>query len=355
MKKILLAVILFMSLKGYSQKYHVVAYYTGDSTRLMQYDLSKVTHLIYCFGHIYEDNTFKLSNKRWTSVKAAMPLIRKKYPHLKLMVALGGWGGCAPCSEKFNDVNARKIFVHSVKEFLEVNDVDGFDLDWEYPTIEGYPGHKYAAFDKENFTSLVKELRLALGKQKLLSFAAGGFQSFLDSSVDWKGLEPHLDFVNLMSYDLVSGFATVTGHQTPLYSGSKTKESVDNAIRFFRKIKFPLKKINIGSAFYTRDFEGVENINNGLYQKGKFKNMYGYVQAQSMHSKENGFTRYWDTSTQSPYWYNADSKIFATGDDAASIKAKSLYIKKNKLGGFMFWELALDTPDNFLLNQVKLN
>ena len=43
MKKILLAVILFMSLKGYSQKYHVVAYYTGDSTRLMQYDLSTVS------------------------------------------------------------------------------------------------------------------------------------------------------------------------------------------------------------------------------------------------------------------------------------------------------------------------
>ena len=354
MKKILLTLCVFISIQSIAQKYNVVAYYTGDSTSLVKHNLTKVTHLIYSFGHIFDDNKFTIANKKWPGVLNAFTIIKKKYPHLKVMVALGGWGGCAPCSDKFNDVNARKVFVSSVKDFLDINDIDGFDLDWEYPSIEGYPGHAYAAYDKENFTSLVKELRAALGKKKIISFAAGGFQSFLDSSVNWYALQPYLDFVNLMSYDLVSGFATVTGHQTPLYSNGKTIESVDNAIRFFKKINFPLKKINIGSAFYTRNFVAVENVNNGLYQPAKFKSMYGYKQAQEMHTKEKGFIRYWDDATKSAYWYNAKTKTFATGDDAASIREKCAYIKKNKLGGFMFWELQLDTPTNFLLENVLL-
>ena len=354
MKKILLTICVFLSIQTIAQKYNVIAYYTGDSASLMKHDLSKVTHLIYSFGHIYDDNSFKIGKKPWPGVLNAVPIIKKKYPRLKVMVALGGWGGCAPCSDKFNDINARKTFVASVKTFLDTTGIDGFDLDWEYPTIEGHPGHAFAAYDKENFTSLVKELRAALGKKKILSFAAGGFQSFLDSSVNWHALQPYLDFVNLMSYDLVSGFATVTGHQTPLFSNGKTIESVDNAIQFFKKIKFPLKKVNIGSAFYTRNFEAVENVNNGLYQPGKFKNMYGYKQGQEMHTKEKGFVRYWDDATKSPYWYNAKTQTFATGDDAASIQQKCTYIKKNKLGGFMFWELQLDTPDNFLLNNIRL-
>ncbi|MBK9486944.1 MAG: hypothetical protein IPO01_17705 [Chitinophagaceae bacterium] len=77
--------------------------------------------------------------------------------------------------------------------------IDGLDLDWEYPAIEGFPGHKYDAADKNNFTELIKALRKELGNDFLLTFAAGGFLKYLNESVDWDAVMPLVDFVNLMT------------------------------------------------------------------------------------------------------------------------------------------------------------
>jgi chitinase len=45
--------------------------------------------------------------------------------------------------------------------------------------------------------------------------------------------------------------------------------------------------------------------------------------------------------------------MFATGDDIASVKAKTSYAIKNKLGGIMFWELTSDTPKDGLLEAIN--
>ncbi|MEI9808857.1 MAG: glycosyl hydrolase family 18 protein [Bacteroidota bacterium] len=95
--------------------------------------------------------------------------------------------------------------------------------------IEGYPGHAYTVGDKQNFTSLIRSLRDTLGNNYEISFAAGGFDSFLQNSVEWDKIMPLLDKVNLMSYDLVSGYSKMTGHHTPLYSNHFQKQSADNA------------------------------------------------------------------------------------------------------------------------------
>ena len=45
-----------------------------------------------------------------------------------------------------------------MKKVMEDYNADGIDLDWEYPTIPGHPGHPYKPEDKDNFTALAKEL-----------------------------------------------------------------------------------------------------------------------------------------------------------------------------------------------------
>ena len=77
--------------------------------------------------------------------------------------------------------------------------------------------------DKENFTALMQALRDALGNKHEVSFAAGGFVEFLQNSVEWDKIAPLVDKVNLMSYDLVNGNSTITGHHTPLYSTPQQK------------------------------------------------------------------------------------------------------------------------------------
>lgn len=332
--------------------YDVIAYYSGDSASLHNYDFKKITHLIYGFGHVNKGD-FVITKPKDIPTLLAFQKIKAQKPGLKTLIALGGWGGCEFCSQTFNDKNLTKKFASSVKTFLDKYQLDGIDLDWEYPAISGHPGHQFIPEDRDNFTNLVKELRSALGKDKLVTFAAGGFQKFLDSSINWQAVEPYLDFVNLMTYDLVHGYSTVSGHHTNLYGTRPGEESIDNTIRFFKKIKFPLKKLMVGAGFYSREFANVENVNNGLYQPTAFLDFVDYKAAVTKHTEANGFHQYWDNKAKAHYWYNPQKKIFVTGDTKKSVELKCKYIKKNKLGGLMFWELFTDTPKDGLYDAIK--
>jgi chitinase len=73
-----------------------------------------------------------------------------------------------------------------------------------------------------------------------------------------------------MSYDLVHGYSTETGHQSALYSNRSQDESIDRAVDFFRKYKFPLSKVVVGVPFYTRYFQVEDTSDNGLFKAAKF-------------------------------------------------------------------------------------
>ncbi|HEU4902071.1 MAG TPA: glycosyl hydrolase family 18 protein, partial [Flavisolibacter sp.] len=296
---------------------------------------------------------FSLRSARDTAVVQKMIVLKEKNPDLKVLLSLGGWGGCAPCSGAFSTREGRKRFASSVQEHLTFFTCDGIDLDWEYPAIPGYPGHPFSPADKDNFTALVKELRSTLGREATITFAAGGFQRYLDEAVDWKQVMRKVNYVNIMSYDLVSGFATSTGHHTALFSNPQQKESTDNAVQFLLRAGVKPKKIIIGAAFYGRVWENVVSENNGLYQAGRFKMSVDYKNFAERLSPDSGFVFHWDSVTHAPYAYHPEKQWFATFDDKRSVSAKTEYVLRNKLGGIMFWELDSDTFTGGLLQTIN--
>jgi chitinase len=329
----------------------VLAYYSGSVARLDSIDVDKITHIIYCFGHL-RDNQFHLSRERDTAMIQKMVSLKEKNKNLKVLLSLGGWGGCRTCSEIFSTQENRQAFAASVKEHAKYFKTDGIDLDWEYPAVVGYPGHRFAPEDKTNFTSLLKTLRNTLDKGSEISFAAGGYTNFLDSAVEWKEVIKYADFINIMSYDLVGGYSPVTGHHTPLYSTPQQRESGDNAIRWLEKLGIPSRKLVLGGAFYGRVWENVPDINNGLYQQGKFKMSVGFKNFQRQLTTDNGFVYFWDDVAKAPYMYNKRDKLFVTYDDRRSIALKTAYVMNKKLYGIMFWQLGDDLLSNGLLHTI---
>lgn len=348
---ILLFLIVFSGWAQTKSKMDVIAYYTGDKEGISQYNVSQLSHIIFSFCHL-KDGKLQVDNARDSITIKHLVNLKNQHPKLKIMLSLGGWGGCPDCSETFSTEKGRTLFAQSVKEVNAYFKTDGLDLDWEYPTIEGFPGHQFQEADKDNFTALVQVLRKALGKKNELSFAAGGFQTFLDQSVDWKKIMPLLDRVNVMSYDLVNGYSKVTGHHTPLYSTFKGEESTDHAVEYLLNIGIPSTKIVIGAAFYTRVWKEVKPINNGLYQSGIPTSGVNFKKYTTEFTPEKGWTYFWDAKAKAPYWYNATEGLFATGDNLVSVKAKTQYARDKKLGGIMFWELVLDEPQNGMLEAI---
>lgn len=335
-----------------AQKKAVIAYYSGSLEMLDSFNAANFTHIIYCFGHL-EGDRLKLPGEKDTAIIRKMVSMKSLHKDLKVLLSLGGWGGCAPCSKVFSTKEGRSNFAVSVKSLTDYFGSDGIDLDWEYPAIEGYPNHLYSPEDKPNFTDLVKELRSQLGKKGTITFAAGGFQKYVAEAINWQDVMPFVDYVNLMTYDLVSGYATVTGHHSALFSTSTQKESTDNCVQYLIKLGVPSEKMIIGAAFYARTWEGVSAVNNGLYQIGKFKDFIGYNEFPKRIAEKAGFDFYWDDTAQAPYAFNPSDKIFATFDDIRSITAKTRYVLQHKLGGIMFWQLGHDYSKGGLVEAIN--
>lgn len=329
----------------------VLGYFSGRTTALDSFPVGKLTHLIYSFCHL-KDGKLSVDNMYDTLQIQKMVSLKKEYPGLKIILSLGGWGGCKDCSLAFSTDEGRKTFALSTKELMKYFNADGIDLDWEYPTISGYPGHRFSPDDKQNFTHLVKALRKELGKKYVITFAAGGFDQYIDSAVEWKKVVRYVDKINLMTYDLVNGFSTVSGHHTPLYSTPQQKQSTDNAVSRLLEIGVPAKKIIIGAAFYARLFWVKDTLNNGLYDPGAFYHGLPYSRLYDTISTANGFVQYWDPVAQAPYAFNRERKILASYDDSVSMRLKTEYVKQKKLGGIMFWQLMEDKFDHGLLDVI---
>lgn len=329
----------------------MIAYYSGDAAAIDDYDVKKLTHIIYSFCHL-RGNKMIVANEKAAATIRKIVSLKKVNSNLKVILSIGGWGGCKTCSQVFSDADNREAFAGSVKGLMEKYHADGIDLDWEYPAILGYPGHHFVPEDKTHFTELIRQLRSSLGNKYEISFAAGAFPDYFDSSVEWNEVMPLVNRINLMTYDLVNGYATTTGHHTPLYSTPQQILSIDYGVHYLDSLGVPKNKITIGAAFYARVFENVDSVNNGLYQSAKFKGSVDYKTINSSLNNENGYEQFYDTVAQAPYMYNASKRLFVTYDDTTSVRLKTFYAIKNVLDGIMFWELSLDKPNNGLLDAI---
>ncbi|CAB4027262.1 chitinase-3 1, partial [Paramuricea clavata] len=191
-------------------------------------DASLCTHIIYAFAKI--GNGYTLQPYEWNDDKMFVRFaeIKRKNPHLKLLLAVGGWNhenGLGKFSPMVKTAQNRKIFIDSSIAFLRKNGFDGFDLDWEYPAGRGNspPG------DKQRYTALCDELLAAFkkeaaesGKERLLLTAAvpAGHKQ-IDAGYEVDKIAKSLDWINLMAYDLHGKWDKKTGHHTAMLGSDK--------------------------------------------------------------------------------------------------------------------------------------
>ena len=328
----------------------LVGYYAGDGTDLHGRRFDQLTHVIWCFGHLRNDS-FIVADKQ---VKVLRDLVgmKRRHPRLKVLVSLGGWGGCADCSEVFAREEGRRTFARTVKALLKRTWADGIDLDWEYPAVQGYPGHAYGDGDRHHFTLLVRALREELGPAYEITFAAGGTDECLQQGFEWDSVMAVVDRVHVMSYDLVHGYSTRTGHHTPLYPVPGQQLSADRAVQLLTGLGVARDRIVIGSAFYGRVWKDVPPQNNGLFQPGTFSHAVPHRAMDTTITAAKGWVLLRDEAAAAPYGHHAGRREFITYDDAASVTAKARYVREQGLGGIMFWQLRDDAVRDGLLDAI---
>ncbi len=340
----------------------VIGYVTGYNGLIdpETIDAKQLTHINYAFVNVKNNQAHLDNEKRDIENFRRLITLKQKNPSLQLLISIGGWSWSENFSNAVLTDSLRRGFAQSAVNIIRKNNLDGVDIDWEYPGMPGEDGNIYRPEDKQNFTLMFEALRKELdileketGKKKLLTTATGGFPSFLNQTEMGKA-QQYLDYINLMTYDYYPW--KVAGHHTNLYE-SKTypsNNSADKAIRAYIDAGVPASKIVIGLAFYSKNLKLIPTAQKGLGDSiassaNHFGKGFTFLKDSVINKK--GFIAYKDEEAKAPFLFNAETKQFISYDDEWSIANKCEYVLKHKLGGVMFWEYHSDKK-GYLLEQI---
>ncbi len=204
--------------------FRVIGYATDAIVpQIIQYGM--LTHINFAFLVPKADGTFQPLNNAW-KLQQIVDLAHQK--GVKVLISVGGWGWDSQFEALAATSQTRQAFVDGVVKIVDQYQLDGVDIDWEYPD----PGAS-----SQNFLLLMKALRAALPQGKLLSAAVVAVGDHAAGIPD--ALFSLVGYVNIMAYD-----GEGANHASMQYA--------QDALDYWLGRGLPQDKAVLGVPFYSR-------------------------------------------------------------------------------------------------------
>jgi len=270
------------------KEFRIIGYVAHwDIVERIQFDY--LTHINYAFLIPEADGTFADMPNLWKLKKIVS---EAHAANVKVLISVGGWGYDKEFEAMAASPETRAVFVEGHTRFVHDYDLDGADIDWEYPG----PG----ADSAQNFTALMQELDAVLEpKGKLLTAAVAALgehgEGILAEVFDL------VDYINVMAYD-----ASGSDHSPYSYAL--------DALDYWAGRGLPPEKTVLGVPFYSRPGEAP-------YQKI--------------------VTEFPEAAYVDEFDYNG-SRVYYNGIPTIQKKTQ---LALERASGIMIWALAHDTVD----------
>ncbi|WP_170311575.1 glycosyl hydrolase family 18 protein [Vallitalea okinawensis] len=300
----------FASQKEVTKDFKVMGYFSEspfDDPIDESIEFEGLTHLIYAFLKPKEDGSFYEIKKP----ERLKELVEKSHEKgVKVIISVGGVRvNDQPLVTIFETLasteQGRKNFVNGITEFVELYNLDGVEIDWEYPTN----------LSSDNYERLILTLDENLEKRgKTLSAAvagAGSPDTKAESveAITSKSLEC-FDWINVMAYDLYGG------QHSPYWFSNVS-------IDYWASRGVPSNKIVLGIPLYARpSWKQYRH----LVQMDPEYAYLDYVKGEKLDS-----------------YYNGLNTI-----------AEKARLALNKAGGIMFFDINEDTHDETSAQKIAL-
>ncbi|GAA5956788.1 hypothetical protein JCM3765_005737 [Sporobolomyces pararoseus] len=181
-----------------------------------------------------------------------------KYAHgngSKVLIAIGGWTDSQYFSTAVATASTRKTFVSSIKSLVDKYNVDGVDIDWEYPGTQGNPGNIVSSADTANMLLFLQALRAAMPDKRLSTCTTQ--QTYIGSNgsplKDVSAFADVLDNILVMNYD-VWGASSTPGPNAPLSdacpNSMQPNANMVSAVKAWTDAGMPASKILMGVPAY---------------------------------------------------------------------------------------------------------
>ncbi len=208
----------------------------------------------------------------------------------------------------------RTNFIKSVMAVVRANNLDGVDMDWEFPSTSDGTDVTFTALMKELSDTLHRDARYYLSSAITAGKYAGGIRDAIKNEIF-----PYVDFFNIMAYD---DFSTSTPYR---HHSDYTLATV--CLNYWLTTRgMPAGKAVLGIPAYGRPA--------GMTQSGTIKTYKDILTA--------GGNPQYDSATVSTTTFPSYT-VYYNGQYTTKRKAK---LAKDIAGGVMFWEKGQDAMDN---------
>ena len=191
---------------------------------------------------------------RWPLFTTTQRVRAQLEPDAKVMVAIGGWGDTEGFSVAARTAESRERFALNIARMVQEAGADGVDIDWEYPGGNGEDykrvPNSHKAWEVDAYPLLLTAIRSALGPKRIISAAVPG--RLEDMIAFTRRTVPRImnsvDFLNVMTYDLMNRRDNVTKHHTGI-------ENSLAAIDAYIAAGAAPQRLHLGFAFYAKWFK----------------------------------------------------------------------------------------------------
>ncbi|KAJ3498024.1 hypothetical protein NLG97_g1456 [Lecanicillium saksenae] len=296
-----------------------------------------VTHVITAFA---PDGTFNWGSS-YTPFMSLSDVRALFDQGTKVCMAIGGWGDTTGFGTAAASDESRKRYAKNVADALNNLGYDCVDVDWEYP---GGNGEDYKTNPNSGKTSeietyplLLKEIKAVIGDKELSIAVPGKVGDMIAFTADQvPKIAETVDFVNVMTYDLMNRRDNVTNHHTSVSGSLETVETYLSLVH--HRGRATCDQATGCATAVLEDANGNDTQKSGAitFEKENYSGDFLNAMNNGKADTEKGGQWYWD----------AAKKVYWTWDTPDFIAKKMTDIVKAKgLGGVMAWSLAQDSHD----------
>lgn len=289
--------------------FKVIGYYPyWSSVAPSQVNLKGLTHLNYSFAIPSEDGTIRVENPN--RLKEMVDVAHNA--GVKVYIAIGGWGYDSVFAAIAADSYKTDNFVKSVMDTIYQYNLDGIDMDWEYPDSGDEP---------RNFSTMISKLHSATSEagKGLTAAIIAGVNAEGEGTWAAKGIQDEaiakLDWLNLMVYD--GQYGGVMEHHS-------SYEFAANTIAYWKNTRgVSAEKLMLGVPFYGRNSSDAAITYKQIINADPSKAYSDYSQG---------------------YYYNGITTM-----------KKKTQLAQEEVGGIMIWEITQDIQGTNSLQGAIVN
>ena len=170
-------------------------------------------------------------------------------------------------------------------------------------------------------------------------------------------MAPYLDFLIITVFNYADSWGNITEHQANLYSFTDNSECTlfftNVTFKDYVKLSVPADKIVMSMLLYSHAFEQMNDMSESFHDVDEdfFENSIWDYKVLL----QTGAVEQMNHQTGVSYSWDLVRRVIVSYDNLVMSNLKVKYIKNNRLGEGMFWELSGDWKDNSsLITNVSL-